>query len=270
MEFHHIPVLFDEVMEWMQPRADGVYADGTLGGGGHSEGILRLSGGTATLYGIDRDEDAIRAAGERLKGYPGFHAIHGNFHDAKALLAAAGAPPLTGALLDLGVSSHQLDEGERGFSYHGSSSRTSTTRRISSVTAIAKTAPLPTLTVTATVRTALAAIIAMKARRTDMTKLYRVLGKRGRITIPYEIRQRVGFTYNDVLSFTESPDGRTVTVKREKICDNCSGTKTADKETEMTLEDFLDSLSAEQQRVALVHLSVKWAEQKAGGHNAGA
>ena len=118
MEFHHIPVLFDEVIEWMQPRADGVYADGTLGGGGHSEGILRLSGGTATLYGIDRDEDAIRAAGERLKGYPGFHAIHGNFHDAKALLAAAGAPPLTGALLDLGVSSHQLDEGERGFSYH--------------------------------------------------------------------------------------------------------------------------------------------------------
>ena len=118
MEFHHIPVLFDEVMEWMQPRADGVYADGTLGGGGHSEGILRLSGGTATLYGIDRDEDAIRAAGERLKIYPGFHAIHGNFHDAKALLAAAGAPPLTGALLDLGVSSHQLDEGDRGFSYH--------------------------------------------------------------------------------------------------------------------------------------------------------
>ena len=118
MEFHHIPVLFDEVMEWMQPRADGVYADGTLGGGGHSEGILRLSGGTATLYGIDRDEDAIRAASERLKIYPGFHAIHGNFHDAKALLTAAGAPPLTGALLDLGVSSHQLDEGERGFSYH--------------------------------------------------------------------------------------------------------------------------------------------------------
>ena len=100
-----------------------------------------------------------------------------------------------------------------------------------------------------------------------MTKLYRVLGKRGRITIPFEIRQRVGFTYNDVLSFTESPDGSTVTVKREKICDNCSGTKTADKETEMTLEDFLDSLSAEQQRVALVHLSVKWAEQKTQNTN---
>ena len=98
-----------------------------------------------------------------------------------------------------------------------------------------------------------------------MTKLYRVLGKRGRITIPFEIRQRVGFTYNDVLSFTESPDGRTVTVKREKICDNCA--KTADKEAEMTLEDFLDSLSAEQQRVALVHLSVKWAEQKSQNTN---
>ena len=99
-----------------------------------------------------------------------------------------------------------------------------------------------------------------------MTKLYRVLGKRGRITIPFEIRQRVGFTYNDVLSFTESPDGSTVTVKREKICDNCA-TKTADKEAEMTLEDFLDSLSAEQQRVALVHLSVKWAEQKTQNTN---
>ena len=95
-----------------------------------------------------------------------------------------------------------------------------------------------------------------------MTKLYRILGKRGRITIPFEIRQRVGFSYNDVLSFTESPDGRTVTVKREKICDNCSGTKETEKDNEMTLEDFLDSLSAEQQRVALVHLSVKWAEKK--------
>ena len=103
-----------------------------------------------------------------------------------------------------------------------------------------------------------------------MTKLYRILGKRGRITIPFEIRQRVGFSYNDVLSFIESPDGRTVTVKREKICDNCSGTKETEKDNEMTLEDFLDSLSAEQQRVALVHLSVKWSEKEAGEQNAGA
>lgn len=117
-EFHHLPVLYDEVMTWMAPSPSGVYADGTLGGGGHSEGILRLSGGKATLYGIDRDEAAIAAASARLRDYPGFHAIHGNFHDAKALLTAAGAPALTGALLDLGVSSYQLDNGERGFSYH--------------------------------------------------------------------------------------------------------------------------------------------------------
>ena len=118
MNFHHIPVLFDEVMEWMDPQPDGVYADGTLGGGGHSEGILRLSGGTAKLYGIDRDLEAIAAASDRLKDFSGFQAIHGNFHDAKELLAAAGAPALNGALLDLGVSSHQLDVGGRGFSYH--------------------------------------------------------------------------------------------------------------------------------------------------------
>lgn len=116
--FHHIPVLYEEVMEWINPQPEGVYADGTLGGGGHSEGILRLSGAKATLYGIDRDEEAIAAASARLQGYAGFHAIHGNFHDAPELLKTAGAPPLSGALLDLGVSSHQLDEGGRGFSYH--------------------------------------------------------------------------------------------------------------------------------------------------------
>ena len=116
--FHHIPVLFDEVMTRMNPLPGGVYCDGTLGGGGHSEGILRLSGGTARLYGIDRDERAVAAAAERLKNYPGFTAIRGNFHDAKTLLREAGAPPLDGALLDLGVSSPQLDEASRGFSYH--------------------------------------------------------------------------------------------------------------------------------------------------------
>ncbi len=118
MEFSHIPVLFDEVMSWMNVRPGGVYADGTLGGGGHSEGILRLAGENGRLYGLDRDLDAIRAASARLCGYPGFSAIHGNFHDAKRLLQEAGAPALDGALLDLGVSSFQLDEGSRGFSYH--------------------------------------------------------------------------------------------------------------------------------------------------------
>ena len=118
MEFRHEPVLLNEVLQWMNVRADGVYCDGTLGGGGHSEAILKASGGTARLYGIDRDENAIRAAGERLQAYPGFRAIHGNFHDGKMLLEAAGAGPLDGVLLDLGVSSPQLDTAERGFSYH--------------------------------------------------------------------------------------------------------------------------------------------------------
>ena len=118
MEFRHEPVLLNEVLEWMNVRPDGVYCDGTLGGGGHSGAILKASGGTARLYGIDRDENAIIAATERLKKYPGFTAIRGNFHDAKRLLEEAGAEPLDGALLDLGVSSPQLDTAERGFSYH--------------------------------------------------------------------------------------------------------------------------------------------------------
>lgn len=118
MAFVHEPVLLAEVLQWMNVRENGVYADGTLGGGGHSGAMLKASGGTATLYGIDRDENAIAAATARLEQYPGFHAIHGNFHDAKALLSQAGAPPLDGALLDLGVSSPQLDQAERGFSYH--------------------------------------------------------------------------------------------------------------------------------------------------------
>ena len=118
MEFKHEPVLLNEVLEWMNVQPDGVYCDGTLGGGGHSSAILKASGGTARLYGIDRDENAILAASERLKEYPGFTAIRGNFHDAKKLLEEAGAEALDGALLDLGVSSPQLDTAERGFSYH--------------------------------------------------------------------------------------------------------------------------------------------------------
>ena len=151
--FQHLPVLFDEVMEWMRPKAGGVYLDGTLGGGGHSEGILAACGRATTLFGIDRDPEAVRAAGERLGHYEGFHALHGNFHDVKGLLekvetVARGSKwarslqydecicqptqyvgadfisarllkqPFDGILLDLGVSSHQLDTPERGFSYH--------------------------------------------------------------------------------------------------------------------------------------------------------
>ncbi len=93
-----------------------------------------------------------------------------------------------------------------------------------------------------------------------MLTMYRVLGKRDRITIPYEIRQRIGFRYNDVLSFTQQDDG-SVLVKREKICDNCIDIAD-DYSKNITLEDFLDSLSEEEQREALLHLSLLWAEKQ--------
>lgn len=99
-----------------------------------------------------------------------------------------------------------------------------------------------------------------------MTKLYRVLGKRGRITIPYEMRRKVGFQYNDVLSFTEQDDC-TVVVRREKICDNCCADQKKHDSTEsdgITLMQFLDGLSSDEQRAALIHLSVKWAKKQDG------
>lgn len=92
-----------------------------------------------------------------------------------------------------------------------------------------------------------------------MLKIYRVLGKKGRITIPFEIRQRIGFRYNDVLSFAELDDS-SVVVRREKLCDNCQYLEEEFQEN-YTLEDFLDSLSEEEQRDALIHLSLLWAEK---------
>lgn len=93
-----------------------------------------------------------------------------------------------------------------------------------------------------------------------MLKVYRALGKRGRITIPFEIRKRIGFRYNDILSFTQQDDG-SVLIKREKICDNCIDI-VDDCSENITLEDFLDSLSEEEQRDALMHLSLLWAEKQ--------
>lgn len=87
-----------------------------------------------------------------------------------------------------------------------------------------------------------------------MHKIYRILGKRGRITIPFEIRQRIGFRYNDVLSFIQQDDG-SVVVRREKLCDNCQYLE-EDFEENITLEDFLDSLSEKEQRDALIHFSL--------------
>lgn len=93
-----------------------------------------------------------------------------------------------------------------------------------------------------------------------MKTTYRILGKKGRITIPYEIRKHIGFRQNDILSFTEQ-ENCSVIVKREKICDNCIEVE-EDCIERVTLEDFLDSLSDEEQRNALVHLSMRWAEKQ--------
>lgn len=116
MEFKHEPVLLQEVLDCLDPKEGGVFADGTLGGGGHSSQILKHIGETGALWGIDRDEDALCAATARLGDFPAFHAIHGNFHDVDSLLPEGLM--LDGGLLDLGVSSYQLDTAERGFSYH--------------------------------------------------------------------------------------------------------------------------------------------------------
>ena len=118
MQFHHVPIMLPEVMELLKPERGGLFVDGTLGGGGHSEGILsRLRSGR--LYGIDRDGNAIAAASARLAPFGDkFKAIRGNFFDMKELLMAEGVSGVDGILLDLGVSSHQLDTPERGFSYH--------------------------------------------------------------------------------------------------------------------------------------------------------
>ena len=93
-----------------------------------------------------------------------------------------------------------------------------------------------------------------------MLKIYRVLGKKGRITIPFVIRQRIGFRYNDVLSFTQQDDG-SVVVRREKICDNCKYLE-EDFEENFTLEDFIDSLSEEEQRDALITFLCCWQKNR--------
>ena len=101
-------------------------------------------------------------------------------------------------------------------------------------------------------------------------KINKILGKRGRITIPYEIRLKMGFKYNDVVSFEEQ-DNNTVIIRREKICDGCKKDtpNPVEKPTdEITLLDFLDGLSAAEQRAVLIHLSVKWAQLQGGDKNA--
>lgn len=117
MGFEHIPVLLNEVIEGLNIDPDGIYVDGTLGGAGHSYEIAkRLKGGR--LIGIDRDEDAIAAASERLEPFSDrVTIVRGNYGDMADILGDIGISEVDGILLDLGVSSHQLDEAERGFSY---------------------------------------------------------------------------------------------------------------------------------------------------------
>ena len=117
MEFLHKPVLFDECMQMLDIKPDGLYVDGTLGGGGHSGGILsRLQNGK--LIGIDRDEQALAAAGKKLEQYKDKTIfVHSNYSEIKDILAELEIAGIDGALLDLGVSSYQLDNPERGFSY---------------------------------------------------------------------------------------------------------------------------------------------------------
>ena len=117
MEFNHKPVLFTETIESLAIRPEGVYIDGTMGGGGHSEAILqRLTSGK--LLSIDQDPDAIEAAGRRLSRYPNSLIARGNFCEMDKLAAEWGITSVDGILLDIGVSSYQLDTPERGFSYH--------------------------------------------------------------------------------------------------------------------------------------------------------
>ena len=117
MGFEHIPVLLNEVIEGVDRDPDGIYVDGTLGGAGHSYEIAkRLKGGR--LIGIDRDEDAIAAASERLEPFSDrVTIVRGNYGDMADILGDIVISEVDGILLDLGVSSHQLDEAERGFSY---------------------------------------------------------------------------------------------------------------------------------------------------------
>jgi 16S rRNA (cytosine1402-N4)-methyltransferase len=115
---YHTPVLLAETLDALVPEPGGLYIDGTLGGGGHSAGILARLNGRGMLYGVDRDLDAIAAASKRLSGTQAFEAIHGNFQYIKSLMDERGVGSVNGILLDLGVSSHQLDTPERGFSYH--------------------------------------------------------------------------------------------------------------------------------------------------------
>ena len=121
MNFVHKSVLLDECIEGLNIKPDGIYVDGTLGGAGHSKEILkRLDKNKGILIGIDRDEEALQAAKQNLSEYENVKYVHGNHDNIKEILESLKINKVDGILLDLGVSSYQLDERNRGFSYLGS------------------------------------------------------------------------------------------------------------------------------------------------------
>ena len=119
MEFKHKSVLLQECIQGLNIKENGIYVDGTLGGAGHSSEILKRLSSKGKLIGIDRDEEALEAAKGRLKEYKNVVYLHGNHDDIKELLKSIQIDKVDGILLDLGVSSYQLDERARGFSYMG-------------------------------------------------------------------------------------------------------------------------------------------------------
>lgn len=117
MEFNHIPVLAKECIDALNIKEDGIYVDGTLGGAGHSRLIAEKLGSKSKLIGIDRDKEALKAASNVMKEYTFFIPIHNNHSNILAVLQELSIDKVDGILLDLGVSSYQLDEASRGFSY---------------------------------------------------------------------------------------------------------------------------------------------------------
>jgi len=119
--FEHKPVMLEECIDGLNIKPNGIYVDGTLGGAGHSKEIVKRLNNKGLLIGIDKDEEALSVAKERLKEFSNTKFIHGNHDDIKEILEELGIEKVDGILLDLGVSSYQLDEKNRGFSYMGES-----------------------------------------------------------------------------------------------------------------------------------------------------
>ena len=119
MKFEHKPVMLHECIEGLNINPDGIYVDGTMGGAGHSIEILKRLSNKGMLIGIDRDTDALEAAKKRLSEYKNVKYIHDNHDNIKEILNSLKIDKVDGILLDLGVSSYQLDERNRGFSYLG-------------------------------------------------------------------------------------------------------------------------------------------------------